>query len=399
MVRPKAALTPVVASTSLILKLQSKNESKKTCLGEISMLSRSWVCMASVGVLFVVVSPVLAASGDVNNDGRVDSQDVQIIDDYLNGNATLQDDQIRAADADNDGRITARDKDLLQLRLGNLAVRSSPRSNARDSQVDLNSANSGVVVDKATGKPLAGVEVSIPDEGITVRTDAQGRFQLPRSSSGKILTAKASQYAPAAVTNQQGKNYELQLEKLSPRLQVIDDELHHLGDGNYSPSSANASDFRLRNQGYRYERTFALNKLPQGDMFLRIGSLIGLDADPSGQKDGLKIILNGQLIHQIHLNNDNIIVSLPRWLLRPGTNQLAIETPQRTLGGRMGFGDSGGGLFGLLGGLGIGPRGMASHLGTVDYDDIEFAHLVLEDPRGQAQGSFNSRGRVYQPDP
>lgn len=362
-------------------------------------MSRSWIVLAGVSFFLVTAAPALAASGDVNNDGRVDSQDVQIIEDYLNGDTALEDNQIRAADADNDGRITARDKDLLQRRLGNLAVKSSPRSNARDSQVDLNSANSGVVVDKETGKPLAGVEVSLPDEGITVRTDAQGRFQLPRVSAGKILTAKASQYAPAAVTNQQGKNYELQLEKLSPRLQVIDDELHHLGDGNYSPSSANASDFRLRNQGYRYERTFALNKLPEGDMFLRIGSLIGLDADPSGQKDGLKIILNGQLIHQIHLNNDNILVSLPRWLLRSGTNQLAIETPQRTLGGGMGFGDSGGGILSLLRGLGVGPIGMNASDGLVDYDDIEFAHLVLEDPRGQAQGSFNSRGRVYQPYP
>ncbi len=369
------------------------------------MVSRSWLFMASAGAFLILASPVFAASGDVNNDGRVDGQDVQMIDDYLNGDTTLEDNQIRAADADGDGRITARDKDLLQRRLGNLAVKSSPRSNVRNSQVDLNSANSGVVVDKETGKPLAGVEVSLPDEGITVRTDAQGRFQLPRASSGKILTAKASQYAPTAVTNQKGNNFQLQLEKLSPRLLVIDDELHHLGDGNYSPTSANASDFRLRNQGYRYERTFALNKLPQGDLFLRIGSLIGLDTNeaiqagqsgtPLHQQDGLKIILNGQLINQIYLNSDNIIVSLPRWLLRPGTNQLAIETPKMVNGG-MSFDDSGGGLLSLLRGLGIGnsPR-----MDAVDYDDIEFAHLVLEDPRGQAQGSFNSSGRFYQPYP
>jgi len=291
-------------------------------------MSRSWVLLAGVSFLLATAAPVLAASGDVNNDGRVDSQDVQMIDDYLNGDATLQDDQIRAADADSDGRITARDKDLLQRRLGNVAVKPAPRSNASNSQIDLNSANSGVVVDKATGKPLAGVEVSIPDEGITVRTDSQGRFQLPRSSAGKILTAKASQYAPAAVANQQGKNFELQLDRLSSRLQVIDDELHHLGDGNYGAGSANASDFRLRNQGYRYERGFTLAKLPQGDMILRIGSLIGLDTSQSVQagqsnlqqylgtrQDGLKIFLNGRLIKQIYLNGDNIPIPLPRWLL------------------------------------------------------------------------------------
>jgi Dockerin type I domain/CarboxypepD_reg-like domain len=380
------------------------------------MLSRIGISLASVGFLVAIASPVLAASGDVNNDGRVDNQDVQLIDDYLNGDATLQDDQIRAADADNDGRITANDKELLQRRLRGVAVKPTPQKNTRtsqgntsNSQVDFNSANSGVVIDKATGQPLAGVRVSLPDEGVTVITDAQGRFQLPRSATGKILTAKASQYAPAAVTNQQGKNFELQLEKLSPRLQVIDDELHHLGDGNYSASSANASDFRLRNQGYRYMRIFTLSQLPQGDMSLRIGSLIGLDthqarqAGQSGlnqnQQDGLKIFLNGQLINQIYLNGDNILVPLPRWLLRSGTNQLAIETPRRVIDSGMGFSDDGGGILGLLRGLGIGGMRMNNGIGAIDYDDIEFAHLVLEDPNGQVQGKFNSRGRVYQPNP
>jgi hypothetical protein len=380
------------------------------------MLSRMWVLLTGVGILVAIASPVLAASGDINNDGRVDNKDVQMIDDYLNGDATLQDDQIRAADADNDGRITANDKELLQRRLRSIAVKPTPQNNTRsnqgnigNSQVDFDSANSGVVVDKATGQPLAGVRVSLPDEGVTVLTDAQGRFQLPRSATGKILTAKASQYAPAAVTNQQGKNFQLQLEKLSPRLQVIDDELHHLGDGNYSPTSANASDFRLRNQGYRYMRIFTLSQLPQGDMSLRIGSLIGLDtnqamqAGQSGlnqnQKDGLKIFLNGQLINQIYLNGDNILVPLPRWLLRAGTNQLAIETPQRVTNSGIGFSDNGGGILGLLRGLGIGGMSMNTGIDTVDYDDIEFAHLVLEDPNGQAQGKFNSRGRVYQPNP
>jgi hypothetical protein len=374
------------------------------------MLCRNWVLLVGVGVLIGIASPVLAASGDVNNDGRVDTQDVQLIDDYLNGDTTLQDDQIRAADADNDGRITARDKDLLKRRLGNVAVKPTPQSTNSNTQVDFNSANSGVVVDKATGKPLAGVKVSLPDEGVTVLTDSQGRFQLPRSTAGKILTAKASQYAPAAVTNQQGKNYQLQLEKLSPRLQVIDDELHHLGDGNYSPTSANASDFRLRNQGYRYMRNFALSQLPQGDMSLRIGSLIGLDTNQAmqsgqsglnlSQPDGLKIFLNGQLINQIYLNGDNIFVPLPRWLLRSGTNQLAIETPRRVTNSGISFGDNGGGIIGLLQGLGIGGNlGMNAGMDAVDYDDIEFAHLVLEDPNGQAQGKFNSRGRVYQPNP
>jgi hypothetical protein len=391
-------------------------------------MSRSWVLLASISFLLVTAAPVLAASGDVNNDGRVDSQDVQMIDDYLNGDATLQDDQIRAADADNDGRITANDKDLLQRRLRSVAVKPSPRKTTRNSQgntgnsqVDFNSANSGVVIDKATGKPLAGVKVSLPDEGITVLTDDQGRFQLPRSATGKILTAKASQYAPAAVANQQGNGFALQLEKLSPRLQVIDDELHHLGDGKFGAGSANATDFRLRNQGYRYARNFALTKLPSGDMILRIGSLIGLDTSQSvqagqsnlqqylgTQQDGLKIFLNGRLINQLYLNGDNIAIPLPRWLLRVGSNQLAIETHYFKgfstggfpISGNGGISIGDGGLFDILRIFGDQSLyGRNSAQTTVDYDDIEFAHLVLEDPNSQARGNFDPRGRVYQPTP
>jgi hypothetical protein len=398
-------------------------------------MSRSWVLLTGISLLLVTAAPVLAASGDVNNDGRVDNQDVQMIDDYLNGDATLQDDQIRAADADSDGRITANDRELLQRRLRSVAVKTVPRKNTRNSQdnagnrqgstgnsqVDFNSANSGVVTDKATGQPLAGVKVSLPDEGITVLTDAQGRFQLPRSATGKILTARASQYAPAAVANRQGNSFDLQLEKLTPRLQVIDDELHHLGDGNYGAGSANATDFRLRNQGYRYMQNFALTKLPQGDMILRIGSLIGLDTSQSvqagqsnlqqylgTQQDGLKIFLNGRLINQLYLNGDNIAIPLPRWMLRAGSNQLAIETHYFKGFSTGGFPISGNG------GISIGDGGLLDILRifgdqrvygrnsgqtTVDYDDIEFAHLVLEDPNSQAQGKFNSRDRVYQPNP
>jgi CarboxypepD_reg-like domain/Dockerin type I domain len=391
-------------------------------------MSRSWVLLAGISLLLLTATPVLAASGDVNNDGRVDNQDVQMIDDYLNGDATLQDDQIRAADADNDGRIMANDKELLQRRLRSVAVKPAPRKstrngqgNAGSSQVDFNSANSGIVTDKATGQPLAGVKVSLPDEGVTVITDSQGRFQLPRSATGKILTAKASQYAPAAVANQQGNRFDLQLEKLTSRLQVIDDELHHLGDGKFGVGSANATDFRLRNQGYRYMRNFALTKLPQGDMILRIGSLIGLDTPQSVQagqsnlqqylgtrQDGLKIFLNGRLISQLYLNGDNITIPLPRSLLRVGSNQLAIETHYFKgfstggfpISGNGGISIGDGGLFDILRIFGDQSiYGRNSVQTTIDYDDIEFAHLVLEDPNGQAQGKFNSRGQVYQPNP
>ncbi|AGY57641.1 dockerin type I domain-containing protein [Gloeobacter kilaueensis] len=370
--------------------------------------------VASLVGLTVVVTlavPAWAESGDINGDGRVDKRDIELIDGYLSGTQLLQDDQIAAADADRDGKITQNDRDLLQRRISGLAVRPATadpprgRSAARTktaavpgrAAIDLTSADTGVVVDKATGEPLAGVEVALPDEGITVRTDSQGRFQLPRSSAGKILTARATDYAPAAVAGGSSGGYQLQLERLSPRLTVLDDNLIHLGDNSFGPGSANYAEFRLPARGRSYVRTFNLARVPQRDMILRIGSVIGLDTPESvaaGQSqlplygapsEGLRISLNGQTIKQVLLNGDNIAVLVPRWLLQAGSNELRLEThaiggsgSRTIISSRRGIGLGGllGGLFGLGGDMGY-PMD-----NTPDYDDLEFAHLVLEDPSG-----------------
>ncbi|UFP92738.1 dockerin type I domain-containing protein [Gloeobacter morelensis] len=366
-----------------------------------------------VGLALLAAAPAWAEGGDVNGDGRVDAGDIRLIDAYLEGSLLLQDEQIKAADADGDGKITATDREMLDRRLSGLAVTPAPagrtasaaqnqRTAAPDTtgaSIDLKSADSGVVVDKTTGRPLAGVEVSLPDEGVTVRTDSQGRFQLPKSSAGKILTAKASNYAPTAMASRGGGGFQLKLERLSPRLQVVDDGLVHLGDNSFGPGSANYAEFRQPAQGRSYTKTFALDRLPQRDMILRIGSLIGLDTPESvaaGQSqlplygtssDGLRVYLNGSLIKQIFINGDNIPVTIPRWLLVRGNNELRLET--HPVGGNRGgavmssrgFGGMLGGLFGFGGGMRF-PIDS-----TPDYDDIEFAHLVLEDPSSNERPS------------
>lgn len=51
--------------------------------------------------------------GDVNGDGVVDQQDVQIVNLYLQGNRGLGPGEKRRADVDGDGQVTTKDRDLI----------------------------------------------------------------------------------------------------------------------------------------------------------------------------------------------------------------------------------------------------------------------------------------------
>lgn len=354
------------------------------------------IATAGLGLLLWAV-PAAAGSGDLNGDGRIDTADIRLVEQYLDGSLLLQDKQIVAADADGDGKVTRLDRDLLQRRVSGVTVNS--KAGAGASQLELQSANSGVVLDKVSGKPLADVEVSLPDEGITVRTDKQGRFKLARVPAGKILTAKASSYAPQSLTLNRpaGGLYQILLEQLSPKLMVVDDNLYHLGNDDYDPNSANALQFNLRSIGGRFEKKFDLTSYPRQDLTLRIGSLIGVDtaesvaAGQSGLTDrilprngGLRVFLNGSAIGRLVLNGDNIAVTLPRWLLQKGTNRLLLSTHPEDQNNIVAQVRSTG-FYGT-------PA-----TGAIDLDDVEFAHLVIEDPTGSLVEGKLERDLVIKP--
>lgn len=349
------------------------------------MRSRQTV-LSGVGVLLFLASPTWAALGDVNGDGRVDAADVQMLDTYLDGSTLLTDEQIAASDVDGDGNVTRRDREALARRVGGITVRGSTERGS--AQVALQSAGSGRVVDRETGQPLAGVEVAIPDEGIVVRTDSEGRFQLPASARGKILTARSEKYAPFSLTvRDDGRGFDLGLERLSGRLTVLDDTLHHLGDDNFSRTSANAGEFRRRAEGTEYRRSFSLSRPPGRDLILRIGSIIGIDTAASkragqsrsgGGRSGVAVYLNGAPLTNLQLNGDNLRVVLPAAFLRPGVNEVRLVTDfQGFSSANLGSVSGLGAIFGLN----LGFRGSMG-----DYDDIEFANLVLEDPEGVIVG-------------
>jgi hypothetical protein len=320
-----------------------------------------------------------AERGDVNGDGRVDDGDTRVIDQYLDGSIILQENQIRAADADGDGKITRKDRDLLARRFAKLGVKSTPKVKSEASAIQLQSSDSGAVVDKVTGKPLAGVEVSLPDEKITVRTDSQGRFRLPRYTPGKILTVRASTYVPKSITlSRSGSLADLKLEQLNAQLTVVDENLYHLGNNNFDPNSANAVQFSKPTIGGRYEKTFDLESYPGQDLTLRIGSLIGVDTRESvaaGQsgltdrllpdKGGLRIFLNGSPVARLVLNGDDLTVPLPRWLLQKGSNTLVFSTDP--------FDQAG---------ISLAATPASFYGSGIDLDDIEFAHVIIEDTTG-----------------
>lgn len=334
-----------------------------------------------IAAALIGISPVWAqAVGDINGDGRVDARDLEVLQRYLRGEIGLTDGAIQAADIDGDGHITQADAAQLQQ----IINASAPAPGAN---VLLESAYSGEVIDRLTQRPLANVQVEIPGAGITVTTDAQGRFRLPDVPANEILTARVSDYVPySQTTTSSSAPLRLELERLNPNQTIVlESNVVHLGDDLYSEMSAGARDFRLPTQGVELTRTFRLERVPSQPVTLRIGSLIGLDtadAYRAGQTQisgadmsPMQISLNGSHIHSQTLAGDNIRIPLPTYLLRSGLNTIQIRTGQ-TRHSRAAT-NVPVRLFG--GGLTIGvPIGTGQTF--VDYDDIELANVTVELP-------------------
>lgn len=63
--------------------------------------------ITAIASLFTPLTP--AKTGDVNNDGRVNTQDVLIIHQYCIGEKTLTKKQLKAADCNKDGVVNSED--------------------------------------------------------------------------------------------------------------------------------------------------------------------------------------------------------------------------------------------------------------------------------------------------
>ena len=347
-----------------------------------------WLLVPLIAVLFYSTT-AWAAPGDINQDGELTQDDVLLLEAYLKGTKLLTDEQIHAADVNGDKKINDRDLQILKASLG--GVKKQPGS-----QVHLDSAYSGQVVDQTTGEPIPNVEIEVPEDGIKVKTDDFGRFSLPKSVGfQRILTARAQNYAPFSVTvAKQEQKFDVRLKQLSSRLVVLTDQVHHLGDDRFSKEySANATQFRIPAQGSSFKQTFDLQSIPERDPILRIGSLIGVDTPESARagqshlplqatfqgspEAAFRVYINGTLAQRLLLNGDNLEISLPRWMLRPGTNIIELATAQA-------YGGAGQAIFSFGGIFTIRQGGT----GSLDDDDVEFANVVLELPGEEEPGDY-----------
>ena len=221
------------------------------------------------------------------------------------------------------------------------------------------------VIDSQTQKPVSQADIVLPSKAYKTKTDNQGRFSLgAKIDAPTIMSVQKDGYKPFSLTvdgSSLSKPIVVGIEKTNPHDIIIDKDMYHIGDDNYSANSANASEFRVKAIGPFYTKTFNIKSIPANeDAFLVIGSVIGIDtkmARDMGQSkvttayaSAPEVYFNGNVIAELNLNGDNQQIKIPKNLIKQNApNQLTIK--------------SGKNLF---------------QMAYVDYDDIELMNLFIE---------------------
>lgn len=221
------------------------------------------------------------------------------------------------------------------------------------------------VVDSQSGRPISSANVSLPSKGLRTKTDAQGRFELgAKVNAPTIMSVDKEGYKPFSLTvddSTLSKPIVIGIEKTNPHDIVIDKDMYHIGDDNYSENSANAGEFRVKAIGPFYTKNFPIKQCPPNQqLYLVLGSVIGIDtkmARDMGQSKVTtayasppEIYFNGNKIAELQLNGDNQQIKLPKNLVKYNqNNQITLKC--------------GVNLF---------------QMAYIDYDDIEFMNLYIE---------------------
>ena len=227
------------------------------------------------------------------------------------------------------------------------------------------SGNSSRIVDKNTGIGVGGAKVTIPKQQYTTETDSQGYFELNTQINGPtIMSIKKENYKPFSVTiNNEALSTPIVIgiEKSNTDGIVVDSNMYHLGDNNFSELSANAGEFRMESIGPFYTKRFLLKNLKfNKPIFLVIGSIIGIDTDLArsvGQNritnafaSAPEIYFNGNKISEIQINGDGQKIKIPPSLIKKNqVNEVTIKTGRNLM-----------------------------QTAYIDYDDIEFMNLFFE---------------------
>lgn len=225
-------------------------------------------------------------------------------------------------------------------------------------------AYSNRIIDSETNTPVADAKVALPQKRYTTYTDDAGAFELNTNiNDNTIMSIEKEGYKPYSITlNAHDKNHPIiiGIEKTNGQNLQISNDLIHLGDDNFSDTSASASEFKTTSKGPYITKQFkmAANALSRTN-YLLIGSIIGIDtilARSMGQNRVVnayssppEVFFNGNKIAEIQLNGDGQKIKIPRNLVRPNQiNEITIRT----------------------------GRNMAQKA-YVDYDDIELMNLSI----------------------
>ncbi len=203
----------------------------------------------------------------------------------------------------------------------------------------------GNVVDLRTDQPLAGVKITVPEDGIETITDTQGDFTLPKEIPPyRILLAELAGYLPLSViTAPENPQIRLRLELQTPGMRVLEAGIQRLGDNKMTPQSSSGGFTSQATAKYKIY-TFELTDLGEDYWihYLRIDAVVGVDTPDSvaakesqlpvsntftsAETSGLQIFLNDTLIKRITRNAKEMTLMLPSDLLKVGTNELHIVT-------------------------------------------------------------------------
>ena len=225
--------------------------------------------------------------------------------------------------------------------------------------------NSSRIVDKNTGIGIGGAKITLPKQRYSTQTDKNGYFELNTQINGpSIMSVQKENYKPFSVTindNALSAPIVIGIEKSNADGMVLDSNMYHLGDNNFSDLSANAGEFRMETIGPFYTKRFTLKNVKfNKPIFLVIGSVIGIDTDLArslGQNkitntyaSAPEIYFNGNKISEIQINGDGQKIKIPPILIRKNQiNEVTIKTGRNLM-----------------------------QTAYIDYDDIEFMNLFFE---------------------
>lgn len=245
-----------------------------------------------------------------------------------------------------------------------MCVIMNPAYSTADSAGTLKT-NGNTIIDSQTNKPIPNAKIFLPKENYYTYTDADGNFALDAKIDHQtIMSVEKDGYRPYSITIDKSsaeKPMVMGIEKSKVEDIVLDAEILHLGDDNFSENSANSGEFKVKSIGPFYTKTFKMTADTLSRInYLVIGSIIGVDtkmARSLGQNKVVhsyaspaEVFFNGNKISEIHLNGDGQRIKLPNNLIRPGnTNEITIKTGKNLM-----------------------------QTAYVDYDDIEIMNLSIQ---------------------